>query len=119
MSSKSKKLRLLDINSYLRRTLKLKEDPIKSKSEVVETWEKLFPKIMRLRFELQTTHFMEFLKKQDFLSKRVQKLRLKHINDFLQQTLKLESAPATITDVIQVRETLLPKVMEALNQAEE
>ena len=39
--------------SQVSRTLKLEEDLIKSKSEVVETWEKLFPIIMRLRLEFQ------------------------------------------------------------------
>ena len=48
MSAKSRKLRLLDVNAYLRKTLKLKKDPVKSKSDVVETWERLFPKIMSM-----------------------------------------------------------------------
>ena len=36
LSAKSRKVRLLDVNAYLRKTLKLKEIPIKSKSNVVE-----------------------------------------------------------------------------------
>ena len=103
------------MNAYLRKTLKLKEDPVKSKSDVVETWEKLFPKIMRLRFDFQTAHIFEFLKKKNLISK----LRLKDFNDFLKKTLKLESDPATITNITQVWDELLPKVMETLSQSDE
>ena len=119
LSAKSRKLRLLDVNAYLRKTLKLKEDPVKSKSDVVETWEKLFPKIMRLRFDFQTAHIFEFLKKKNLISKRRSKLRLKDVNDFLKKTLKLESDPATITNITQVWDELLPKVMETLSQSDE
>ena len=119
MSAKSRKLRLLDVNAYLRKTLKLKEDPVKSKSDVVETWERLFPKIMQLQFDFQTAHIFKFLKKKNLISKRRSKLRLKDVNDFLKKTLNLESDPATTTNVTQVWGTLLPKVMETLSQSDE
>ena len=93
---------------------------MKSKSDVVETWEKLFPKIMRLRFDFQTAHIFEFLKKKNLISKRRSNLRLKDVNDFLKKTLKLlESDPATITNITQVWDELLPKVMETLSQSDE
>jgi len=102
LSAKSRELRFLDVNAYLRKTLKLKEDPVKSKSDVVETWERLFPKIMQLQFDFQTAHIFKFLKKKNLISKRRSKLRLNDVNDFLKKTLKLESDPATVTNITQV-----------------
>ena len=119
MSAKSRELRFLDVNAYLRKTLKLKEDPVKSKSDVVETWERLFPKIMQLQFDFQTAHIFKFLKKKNLISQRRSKLRLKDVNDFLKKTLRLQSDLATITSITQVWEKLLPKVMDTLRQSDE
>jgi len=90
LSAKSRKLSLLDVNVYFRKTLKLKEDSVKSKSDVVESWDRLFPKIMRLQLGFQTAHIFEFLKNKNLISKRSLNLELKDVNDFLKKTLKVQ-----------------------------
>ena len=42
------KLRLKDVNGYLKEKLKLKKNPAKGRHDVVDVWEKLFPKLLKV-----------------------------------------------------------------------
>ena len=76
-------LTLKHVNGYLMQ--RLKEKPVTRKAAVVEVWEKLF-------FKAHTSHVRRYLVSKGVINPDTD-LRLKDVNDFLVQKLKLKKKP--------------------------
>ena len=71
----------------------MKDKPAKKKSDVVDTWERLF-------FKAQTAHVRKYLVSKGFMKADQELLRMKDVNSFLVQKLNLKKNPIRRRDQI-------------------
>ena len=115
-----KKLAMKHVNNFLLKTLKLKDPPCTRKDQVVEVWEKLFPKVKEAQFHSESAYILAFLKQNKFVKSTVKELTLKDVNGFLMKTLKMKKKPATTNaDMIPAWERLFPEVVRTLQKRSE
>ena len=86
MKSAKAKLRLKDVNGYLKEKLGLNQKPVKKKTEVPAVWEKMFDKV-------RTANIRLFLIKDGFITDTTQKLQLKDVREYLKLKLQLQAIP--------------------------